>query len=552
MAHVHAAGTSLRMSLLLFCVLIIGSSFHFRPCDAMNVTRFGGGTGSPKRSLVTMASRDAQWSILIPCPLSWERVLQLAAVFDATTAVFEASAAIAAVDETPFAIPCTVAVAAQNSVSTLLVVQCTNTSTTFGLRIRRLMLDQEARILSDECRRPGDLSVARDGLVRISTTESANSINSGSSNNDSNTSNPVFEQVTPSSLWHLDRLDQRDRALDGRYRYTRSGAGVAVYVIDTGVRASHVDFGGRATNLADYSETPPAANGDCNGHGTHVSSTCCGSVYGVAKAASVQHIRVLDCNGDGTFSSVHIALMDVEDRVTAAPHSAVVSMSLSGNRYAAINTLINTLVNTHRVAVVGAAGNSGEDACLYTPGSAAAALVVAASTRTDTLAGFSNAGACADIAAPGTDVTAACATSNTAICTKSGTSMATPIVAGLVAMYMEQELAATPSLTRADGPSAMASVMAVATRDRVDSSGDRFAPLPLAFANIGLPPVAQPPPVPVNDPVRDPPVPPRNPNYANPFYILGRPSDAEASTIPSVLIAACSVVLILLYVTADA
>src|SRR6185295_161279 len=132
--------------------------------------------------------------------------------------------------------------------------------------------------------------------------------------------------------WGLDRIDQRNRPLSGTYTYNWTGSGVRVYVIDTGIRTTHTQFGGRASNVFDAF----GGNGaDCNGHGTHVSGTVGGSTYGVAKSALLRGVRVLDCTGNGSTSGVIAGV----DWVTSNHiNPAVANMSLGGGASSALDT----------------------------------------------------------------------------------------------------------------------------------------------------------------------------------------------------------------------
>lgn len=196
-------------------------------------------------------------------------------------------------------------------------------------------------------------------------------------------------------------------------------------------------------------------------------------------------------------------------------------MSLAGGFYQPINDDVDTLVNTYDVGVTVAAGNSGTNAINYSPASAASALTVAASTTTDGLASFSNRGSIVDIAAPGVDVRAANYLTNGSTL-MSGTSMSTPIVAGLVALQLQDDM---NQLGNFSGKSAMAKVKAMATVNKIDAAGDGFPPMPLAFSSIGSTPVPQPPSPPPPPPA--PPLPPPQSNEALPFGNPASSSTAE-------------------------
>ena len=241
--------------------------------------------------------------------------------------------------------------------------------------------------------------------------------------------------------WGLDRIDQRARPLNGIYTFNRTGAGVFAYVIDTGIRTTHTQFGGRAANVFDAF----GGNGqDCNGHGTHVSGTIGGSTYGVAKSVNLRGVRVLNCSGSGTNSGV-IAGVDFVRNNHQNP--AVANMSLGGGASSALDTAVNNLANSG-VAIAVAAGNSNANACNSSPARAANAITVGSTTTTDARSSFSNFGTCLDLFAPGSGILSAYSTSDTATATLSGTSMASPHVAGVAALYKQANPSASSATVR--------------------------------------------------------------------------------------------------------
>ncbi|WP_245953370.1 S8 family serine peptidase [Arthrobacter silvisoli] len=248
--------------------------------------------------------------------------------------------------------------------------------------------------------------------------------------------------------WGLDRTDQRALPLSTTFTPPSAGAGVSAYVVDTGVLASHADFGGRVA--AGYSAIADGrGSSDCNGHGTHVAGTLAGSTYGVAKGATVIPVRVLACDGSGYISDVIAGLDWVAANHTAGT-PAVVNLSLGGGTSSTLDAALQNVINDGVTATV-AAGNSATDACTSSPARVTAALTVAASDSSDRQASFSNYGTCVDLYAPGVAINSDYYTSNTATATMSGTSMASPHVAGAAAVL----LAKTPSLTPAQVASAL-------------------------------------------------------------------------------------------------
>ena len=229
-----------------------------------------------------------------------------------------------------------------------------------------------------------------------------------------------------SPTWGLDRIDQRRLPLSGSYTYNRAGLGVRVYIIDSGIQTSHPDFGGRATAVYDAF----GGNGqDCNGHGTHVAGTVGGARYGVAKGVYLRAVRVLGCNGSGSWAGIIAGINWVANNHVKP---AVANLSLGGGFSASVNTAVTNMINRGVFTAV-AAGNSNQNACNFSPASAPGTLTLAASDRNDLKASFSNYGGCVDVYAPGANISSTWL--NGGSNTISGTSMASPHAAGLGALY---------------------------------------------------------------------------------------------------------------------
>lgn len=259
------------------------------------------------------------------------------------------------------------------------------------------------------------------------------------------------------ATWGLDRIDQANLPLNGTYSYTSTGSGVRAYIIDTGIRTSHNDFGGRASFGVNYAG---GSNSDCNGHGTHVAGTVGGTTWGVAKAVRLIAVKVLNCSGSGTTTGVVSGINWV---AANAIKPAVANMSLGGGASTSIDNAVQNAINAGITFVV-AAGNSNANACNYSPARAANAITVGATTSTDARASYSNYGTCVDIFAPGSSIRSAWHTSNSATNTISGTSMASPHVAGAVARYLQGNPTASPSTVTS-------AIINAATLNKVTNAG---------------------------------------------------------------------------------
>jgi subtilisin family serine protease len=260
---------------------------------------------------------------------------------------------------------------------------------------------------------------------------------------------PMYALGTQANApWGLDRIDQRALPLDGAFSWGEDGTGVTAYIIDTGIRIQHADFGGRASHGYDAVDNDLDAT-DCNGHGTHVAGTVGGTTYGVAKNVQLVGVRTLNCNGSGSTSGVIAGV----DWVTAnASGPSIANMSLGGGANAALDLAVqNAIASGVQFAI--AAGNGdffgrAQNACNYSPARVPEGITVGATSNTDRKASFSNYGNCVDLFAPGVGITSAWSNNNNATNTISGTSMASPHVAGAAALFLQANPTATPQQVR--------------------------------------------------------------------------------------------------------
>ncbi|GAA0257584.1 S8 family peptidase [Saccharothrix mutabilis subsp. mutabilis] len=245
--------------------------------------------------------------------------------------------------------------------------------------------------------------------------------------------------------WGLDRIDQRSLPLDTTYSYTSTGATTSVYVVDTGIRTTHEEFGGRAFHGYDAVDRDNVAQDD-NGHGTHVAGIIAGKTYGAGKAVDVYGVRVLNGSGSGTISGV---IAGVDWVAANARKPAVANFSLGGGASTALDDAVRRLIASG-VTVVVSAGSSGSGTVNTSPARVAEAVTVGATTQTDARASSSNYGPGVDLFAPGVNIRSAWNSGDTAVNTLSGTSMATAFASGVAARYLQFTPTASPAQVHAE------------------------------------------------------------------------------------------------------
>jgi len=255
----------------------------------------------------------------------------------------------------------------------------------------------------------------------------------------------------PNASWGLDRIDQRYLPLDDLYAYHNDGTGVNAYVIDTGILPTHWEFSGRASAIYDALQNEGTSTGiDCNGHGSHVAGIIGGRTFGVAKKVRLFSVRVLDCQGTGSWSNVingvnFVTWHHAQPAQQGIP--ALANMSLGGGTNRAVDAAVRNSIRA-QVTYIVAAGNDNSDAAAYSPAGVSEAITVGATDRYDARAEFSNYGATLDLFAPGVGITSAWIGDDLMIATASGTSMASPHVAGVVALYLQSHRSASPAEVR--------------------------------------------------------------------------------------------------------
>jgi subtilisin family serine protease len=293
----------------------------------------------------------------------------------------------------------------------------------------------------------------------------------------------LTEQASPPG-WGLDRIDQRDLPLNQRYVYAQTGRGVTAYVLDSGINASHNDFGSRVRNGYNFSQTLPP--GDCNGHGTHVAGIIGGSVHGVAKDVSLVSLRVLDCQNRGFVSDmvagINWAISDHQSGQAAVMNISIYTDSPSVSFDNAIRAAIAGGITVCVLAGNGTANNGiPADACTISPARVATAIRVSASNIADGKASFANFGTCVDLFAPGVQIESDWYSSDTAVAIDSGTSMATPHVSGAAALYLQNHPNAQPATVAS-------SLMAAASTDKMQNAGTNSANRLLFTTDTETPP----------------------------------------------------------------
>nr|WP_155073445.1 S8 family peptidase [Streptomyces taklimakanensis] len=251
------------------------------------------------------------------------------------------------------------------------------------------------------------------------------------------------EDAQADPTWGLDRVDQRNLPLDGRYEYDTEASNVTAYIIDSGINIAHRDFQGRASYGYNFVDGTRTAS-DCHGHGTHVAGTVGSATHGVAKGVRLVAVKVLDCRNSGTTEGV-LAGYDWVARNAVRP--AVANVSIGGSASDAKDAAVRKMVQAG-ITVTASAGNKSTLACDQSPAREPSVLTVAATTWEDARASWSNHGSCVDIFAPGSSVLSLGIDSKTATRTMSGTSMAAPHATGAAALYLSEKPEASPAEVR--------------------------------------------------------------------------------------------------------
>lgn len=238
------------------------------------------------------------------------------------------------------------------------------------------------------------------------------------------------------TTWGIDRINQRDLPLDNNFdtNTPSEGSNIFVYVMDTGIDITHSQFGGRVEHGVDYID---GTFDTCQFHGTHVAGTIGSNDYGVANNVTLIDVRILGCNGGGTWSNFILALSWISNDCITRNGQCLVNISLGGRKNNVVDDAINAL-RTQGIVPVCAAGNNNGRTCEISPARATGCIAVGASDVFDIRASFSNYGKCTDIFAPGVDILSTIPNENMA--SYSGTSMATPHVVGVLAVMWSENI----------------------------------------------------------------------------------------------------------------